>query len=123
VRVCGGGGGACPVKSRPYVTAAACSNSSGGFKFHPTVPPCCLSREVKSTALGEVQTRQITTGHTSMVEIIQTELENKEGGSAWLTRVTTFITIVCTRVRNVAFPSVLGELYFKSYRMHTANEE
>lgn len=70
---------ACPVKFCPYVTAVACSNSSAGFKFHPTVPPCCLSREVKSTAWGEVQTRQTTTGYTSMVEIIETELENKDG--------------------------------------------
>jgi hypothetical protein len=101
---------ACPVRSCPYVTAVGCSNSSGGFKFHPTVPPCCLSREVKSTAWGEVQTRQTTTGYTSMVEIIQTELENKEGGSIWLTRVITFITIACTRVCSVAFPSALGSL-------------
>jgi len=28
----------CPVKTLPYVATAACSNSSGGFKFHPH---CC----------------------------------------------------------------------------------
>jgi hypothetical protein len=107
------GTAACPVRSCSYVTAAACLNNSEGFKFHRAALPCCLLRDIKSTAWGEVQTWQTTTGWTDVVKIIQTELKNKERGSIWLTRAITFITTVS----NVAFPTVLGGLSVKPYRL------
>jgi hypothetical protein len=58
-----------------------------------------------------------------MVKIIQTELQNKGGGSGWLTRVITFITTACTRVCCVVFPTVLGSFSVKPCQVQTVNEE